>query len=243
MNVFILCTGRCASTTFVEACKHIKNYSTAHESRSVLIGDERLNYPLNHIEADNRLSWFLGRLERAYGDDAFYVHLKRNDLDTARSFIKRYDSGIIKAYRSGPLMGSPPNTNPLHLCLDYCDTVNANIEAFLKDKTKKTNVSLENAKEDFKHFWDLIGAAGDLRAALSEWDKINNASGRRQLRERSREIQGLQNAQGPSKQIQHLKRRVRRLEQRLETIQASRIWKLAKMLSRIKARVLGLGRG
>ncbi len=68
----------------------------------------------------------------------------------------------------------------------------------------------------------------------------------RHLRDRDREIQAsqkaLQKAQGASKQNQHLKRRVGRLEQRLEGMQASRIWKLAKMLSRIKARVLGLGR-
>ena len=126
---------------------------------------------------DNRLSWFLGRLDRAFGDDAFYVHLKRDDLETARSFLRRYDSGIVKAYRTGILMGTPRDEDPLHVCLDYCETVNANIEAFLKDKTKKINVALENAKEDFRSFWDLIRAEGDLAAALSEWDTFHNASG------------------------------------------------------------------
>ncbi|MEJ1383421.1 MAG: hypothetical protein RPV21_03475, partial [Candidatus Sedimenticola sp. (ex Thyasira tokunagai)] len=67
MNIFILNTGRCGSTTFIEACRHITNYSAAHESRIQLIGDRRLAYPQNHIEADNRLSWLLGRLEHTYG--------------------------------------------------------------------------------------------------------------------------------------------------------------------------------
>lgn len=143
-----------------------------------MIGEERLKFPPDHIEADNRLSWFLGRLGKAYGDSAFYVHLKRNDLDTAQSFINRYDRGIINAYRGTILARHRlPNPGPLDVCLDYCDTVNSNIEVFLSDKTKKTNVSLENAKEDFEIFWDLIGAKGDLRAALCEWDKIYNASG------------------------------------------------------------------
>ncbi|HYP52343.1 MAG TPA: hypothetical protein VEQ42_02320 [Pyrinomonadaceae bacterium] len=178
MNVFILCTGRCGSTTFFEACRHATNYTAAHESRSGLVGASRLSYPPNHIEVDNRLSWFLGRLEKAYGDEAFYVHLRRDDLATARSFVRRYDRGIIKAYREGILLGIPEDAEPLGVCLDYCETVNANVELFLKDKTKKARVSLENAKEDFKNFWGLIGAEGDLRAALSEWDVAHNASGR-----------------------------------------------------------------
>ena len=176
MNVFVLCTGRCGSTTFVEACRHIRNYSAAHESRSGLVGGERLAYPPRHIEADNRLSWFLGRLEKAYGDEAFYVHLKRDELDTARSFARRYESGIINAYRSAILLGGPPHPDPLRVCLDYCETVNANIEGFLKDKTKKVGVSLENVKQDFQNFWELIGAEGELPAALSVWDRIYNAS-------------------------------------------------------------------
>lgn len=186
MNVFVLCTGRCGSTTFIAACNHITNYSAAHESRTRLIGDERLKYPVNHIEADNRLSWLLGRLEELYGDNAFYVHLRRNKLDTARSFSKRYDSGIIRAYRSDILMGGPQDTDPMNICMDYCDTVNRNIHVFLKDKTRKITFSMETAKEDFEKFWDLVGAEGDLTAALSELDKSYNASDRNQRYELKR---------------------------------------------------------
>ena len=63
MNIFILSTGRCGSNTFIKASQHIMNYSSAHESRHGLIGDERLKYPENHIEADNRLSWFYCQLK------------------------------------------------------------------------------------------------------------------------------------------------------------------------------------
>ena len=56
MNVFVLCTGRCGSTTFACACRHIENYTAAHESRSHLAGPERFAYPEDHIEVDNRLS-------------------------------------------------------------------------------------------------------------------------------------------------------------------------------------------
>ena len=138
-----------------------------------MLGEERLDYPVNHIEADNRLSWLLGRLDQKYGNDAFYVHLMRNKKDTARSFTKRYSSGIIKAYRGdGILMGLPETIDSMAVSLDYCDTINTNIYLFLKDKSKKIIINLENIDQGFAEFWNLINAEGDLSAALAEL-KIN----------------------------------------------------------------------
>lgn len=176
MNIFVLNTGRCGSTTFIQACRHISNYTSAHESRSTLVGEARLAYPDNHIEADNRLSWILGRLDRRYGDDAVYVHLRRHDQATAHSFTRRYDFGIIKAYREGILLGLSEAPPPLQLALDYCETVNSNIEMFLKDKPRKMVFQLENAERDFRQFWQLIGAKGDLTKALGEFKVSYNAS-------------------------------------------------------------------
>ncbi len=176
MNVFVLCTGRCGSVTFVQACRHITNYTAAHESRSHRTGADHFSYPPNHIEADNRLSWFLGRLDRVYADDAFYVHLTRNREDTARSFTRRWNFGIMRAYRAGILWSLPESADPMAVCLDYYDTVTANIEAFLKDKTHTMTFALEKAKTDFERFWSWIGADGDLPAALAEWDHLYNDS-------------------------------------------------------------------
>lgn len=78
----------------------------------------------------------LGRLERTYGNNATYVHLKRNKIDTARSFTKRYGFGIIRAYSSAILISSSENA-PMDVCMDYIDTANSNIEAFLKNKNRK----------------------------------------------------------------------------------------------------------
>lgn len=181
MNVFVLNTGRCGSTSFIKACNHITNFSCAHESRIGALGKDRLDYPENHIEADNRLSWLLGRLDRAYGDNAIYIHLKRNNNDTAHSFTRRYSHGIIKAYRgAGILMGLPEESEPMSVCLDYCDTVNSNIDLFLKDKTRKMVINLEDIEQDFIAFWKFIGAEGDLDAALSEFHTRHNASKKRQ---------------------------------------------------------------
>ena len=176
MNVFVLCTGRTGSTTFIQACKHIKNYTPGHESLTRLVGSKRLAYPDNHIEADNRLAWFLGRLENQFGQEAYYVHLRRNEEATAHSFLKRYDSGMMLAYRRGILRNPSAESSNFDVCLDYCRTVNSNIELYLRDKPHKMTIWLETAKEDFPMFWRFIQAEGDLVAASSEWDRQYNAS-------------------------------------------------------------------
>ena len=176
MNVFVLNSGRCGSTTFIRACAHVRNYSAGHETRLRLIGPQRLAYPQWHIEADNRLSWYLGRLDRIDGDRAFYVHLQRDPESTAASFARRMDFGIMQAYRDGILLGGSDGQGDLDLTRDYLDTVRANIELFLRDKSRRLDFRLETAKTDFAEFWQCIGAEGDLEAALAEWDVSYNAS-------------------------------------------------------------------
>jgi len=177
MNVFILNSGRCGSTTFIQACRHMTNFSAGHETRLHKIGPERLAYPDRHIEADNRLCWLLGRLDEAYGDEAFYVHLGREREATAASFARRMDFGIMKAYREGILLEGEPGQSDLDIARDYLDTVEANIRRFLKGKPHQMAFRLEQAKADFQTFWQRIGAVGDLQVAQAEWDVRHNASG------------------------------------------------------------------
>ena len=192
MNIFVLCSGRCGSKTFLSACHHMKNYTALHESRCRLLDSERLNYPKNHIEIDNRLSWLLGRLDKVYGDKAFYVHLKRDEKLVAESFVRRDERrakenifiGIVKAYREGILM-EIPDVDPVKVAVDYYRTVHANIDLFLKDKSNTMEffleswgdtVFIESIKSDFQVFWNKIGAEGDLAQALTIFDVKHNAS-------------------------------------------------------------------
>ena len=176
MNVFILNTGRCGSTTFIKACQHITNFTASHESLCSKLGTQRLAYPLQHIEADNRLSWFLGRLDEKYADNAFYVHLTRDKQQTVKSFSKRESFGIMKAYKEGILLADEITLSAKDIAADYIDTIESNIQLFLKDKTKKMKFNLQNAEDDFKIFWDNIVAEGDLSAALTEWNINYNKS-------------------------------------------------------------------
>ena len=175
MNVFVLCTGRCGSTTFIKACEHVTNFTAAHESRLRMIGASRMAYPRNHIEADNRLSWIIGTLERVYGDRAHYVHLSRNRDATAASLDNRRWSdargmSMTLAYQKSFLLGGEEGEDPRKISADLADVLTANIEFFLRDKTNVHRVAVERAKEDFAAFWHWIGAEGDLDAALAEWD-------------------------------------------------------------------------
>ncbi len=176
MNVFILNSGRCGSTTFIEACRHIRNFSAGHETRLRLIGPDRLAYPERHIEADNRLAWMPGRLEEAYGARAWYVHLTRAPEAVAASFARRADFGIMKAYRDGLLLEGEPDQSALDQARDLVATVEANIRLFLRDKPRVLPFRLEQAEADFRAFWHWIGAEGDLDRALAQWQVRHNAS-------------------------------------------------------------------
>ncbi len=181
MNIFVLCTGRTGSMSISRACKSMKNYSSGHETRISLLGDERLNFPENHIEADNRLSWFLGRLDEKYGNDAFYVHLTRNTNKTAQSYNRRWKhvGSIVMAYTAGILTMPYQRISPinrLEYCKDYCETVDSNIRHFLKDKDKTFSIELENIEADFSKFWDTIGAKGDKDAAIRALNTKHNIS-------------------------------------------------------------------
>ena len=141
-----------------------------------MTGDLRLAYPDNHIEADNRLSWLLGRLDKLYGDQAFYVHLYRDFEQTVESFIRRSDYGIMKAYREGVLLEGESGQTSRDFASDYIETVTQNIKLFLKDKTHTMDFTLESAADDFVRFWQLINASGDLEVALNEWNIAYNSS-------------------------------------------------------------------
>lgn len=175
-NVFVLCTGRCGSVTFSKACEHFTNFTVGHESRSKIGGAARVEYPQAHIEIDNRLSWFLGMLEARYGDTAFYVHLTRNRDDVAQSFNRRWHmrGSIVRGYSDHIL--STAIKDPLATCYNYVDTVEANISAFLRDKTHVMNFCITDHLVKFPEFIDRIAAKGNLDRSISEWTKKYNRS-------------------------------------------------------------------
>ena len=169
--------------TFSKACSHISNYTSAHESLKQLNPKEskkRFFYSDFHIEVDNKLAWFLGNLDQIYGDEAFYVHLKRSVIDTARSqynhkycisYLERWHRKIMESYVCGI-----NDEDRMNICIKHCNIVNEKISKFLKDKSNKMDFALENCKQDFILFWSNIKAKGNLVNALREWDIKYNAT-------------------------------------------------------------------
>ena len=192
MRVFVLCTGRSGSVTIARALEHTTNFTAGHETLSGSFGDERFAYPDQHIEVDNRLSWFLGDLHRRF-PDAFYVHLTRDPEQVASSFAARWDLpvgprplrplaalvphrnlGLMRAFANGLVMASGRKTDRLVAARFLVDAVTHNIEHFLEGK-EWLPLRLETARDDLPAVWDRIGAEGELDAALAELDVRHNA--------------------------------------------------------------------
>ncbi len=183
-NVFVLCTGRCGSVTFIKACSHATNYSSGHETRTNRLGPDRVLFPANHIEADNRLAWYLGRMHQLQDHrQTLYVHLKRNRDATARSMAKRVrEGGLLHAFAFGIMQEYPWHPSrmnsytPLDIAYGLFDTVTENIGLFLEGKPFTLELQLEEIKTAWPRFWQEIEAAGDFEASLCEWDTKYNAS-------------------------------------------------------------------
>lgn len=183
MNVFVLNPGRCGSLTFFKACQHITNFSCGHETKTSHHGQERFVFPENHIEIDNRLSWFLGSLARNYDDrDVFYVKLVRDSEKIAKSWLKRWNTinfslTMIKHFAHGVIMRSDAYTEDqmLDVCHYYVQTVYDNIDEFIKTRRHMT-VFLEDGGHTFSKFLTEINASGDLDFARKTWGIVHNQS-------------------------------------------------------------------
>lgn len=173
-HVFVLSCGRSGTLTLSRACQHIRNYTSAHESKSRKIGPGRLDYPEYHIEVDTRLAWFLGRLDQRYGSDACYVFMKRDPEAVAKSYFKRRHRSvtILPAYHQAILKRLDRVT--IESARDMVETVNTNIEQFLKDKPYKMVFRLEEASTDIDRLLDLIGAEVDRSMAHGEFQTKHN---------------------------------------------------------------------
>lgn len=171
----------------------MSNFTALHESRVSLLGDERLRYPDEHIEVDNRLTWVLGRLDKQYGDEAYYVHLTRDPEKVAASWSRRFHvvGGMAVGYRDHILAGAATQNKITRgdAAADYVRTVTENIELFLKDKSNVMCFALEEAVHQFPLFWKWIKATGDLAAGTAEWQvKHDTEQERLRLRQRIRDF-------------------------------------------------------
>jgi len=203
VRVFVLTTGRTGSVTYSKAAGHATNFTSAHESRAEILGPDRLDYPDDHIEVDNRLSWFLGSLHERYGDDAGYVHLLRDEEQVARSYESRWPGlrlpkrhPIVAARKLAGQLRHGDNAASLPVafsqgivmrkhvdrdqrivgCRLMVRTVNDNVALFLRDRPHHLTLRLEEGADGFQQLWERFGREGDLDAARREFGTRHNAS-------------------------------------------------------------------
>ena len=176
-NVFVLCTGRCGSVSFAKACEHFTNYTSGHETRHRQTGEARVDFQDHHIEVDNRLAWFLGRLQDKFGDDAFYVHLIRDEQQVAESYDRRWHShgSLIHGFDQGILRHQLPNEET---AAELVRTINENIRSFLRDKSHKMTINLDDIQTQFPEFARRINATGNIEQSLNLFSERHNATGK-----------------------------------------------------------------
>lgn len=175
MRIFVLCTGRCGSMTFAETCKHIKNYSSAHEPP---ISRTYIDYPDNHIVVDNKLIWLAPTLLKKY-PCTYWVHLRRSREHVFKSYStnKGYHT-IISFMQLVPFFRKQAALDNWEFSVNYYLTVvQDQIENFLKGipSKRKSTVDIEFAST-FKNFWEDINAEGNLEEALVTFSQKHNSS-------------------------------------------------------------------
>lgn len=165
MNVFIVSPGRTATTTFAHAFELVDGYTSAHESRCQYLGSERVNYPQNHVECDNRLTWFMARLTNKYADNSVLVIVHRDKSEVAKSYNQRwYKINIMKAYAQGILL-RPLEGNDISVCRDYVDYVYEQMDFFSPMWRNVVHVDMRDLTPGITEVLELIGkpeAAGEV---------------------------------------------------------------------------------
>lgn len=172
MRVFVVGTGRCGTTTFYQACKYISNYSCGHETQAFRSG--LMDYPDNWIESAAQTVFLMGELIEKY-PTAKWVHLVRDRDDCARSAA---NNSLRSLQMFTDLVIQTTRKTPLEMAYRHYDITNALIRQCLP--SGYMTINLETAENQWKNFWDWIGADGDYDSSQAIWkNRRYNATGHR----------------------------------------------------------------
>jgi hypothetical protein len=141
----------------------------------------RLDYPDSHIEADNRLAYFLGSMARRFNAErTVWVHLRREIPDVVNSYLPRRTSSaqILNAFGHGILMSSCEKSEMewREICELMIRTTRDNIEQFISTQRFVVRMDLEDPLPGLRQVWLNARAEGDFTAATEEWSIRHNKS-------------------------------------------------------------------
>lgn len=175
MNIFILSTGRCGSTSFIKACQHAVNYTAGKETRYKLLFPKKWEYPVGHIESDPRL-WCQLQVLDQYFPSAWYVHLTRDVNEVIDSYVHKFTkrSDPIGQMRAWAELRGRRVDDPRELALDMIITMRTTIDNFIMGRPHMT-IDINDVERKFEDFWIWGNLRGDMEAAQREFLLKHNA--------------------------------------------------------------------
>lgn len=170
MRVFVVGTGRCGTVTFYHACRHITNFTSAHEGKAGSVPP--WEFPDNHIEIGSHLFSQMGPLCLAY-PDAIWIHLVRNREDCTASLASQC---AVSMEHHSQIWFHAFRAPPQKVAEAYYDMVNTVVPLVFPLAMR---IDVESAVEQWPDFLLSIGAEVDVLASQDEWGKRYNATGYR----------------------------------------------------------------
>lgn len=171
MNVFVMGTGRCGTTTFAKACNCFKGFTSKHESK---VKNNDLVYPNNHIESDPHLFWHLPNLVSKY-PDALYIHIIRERDACIRSLSKRPS---LYSYAYITELSKRKKTDLNKIAERFYDFVTGCLCSFFKGNghLDYMEIDLPPTKDQWREFHEKIGSPNGYKESLKHWNRRYNRS-------------------------------------------------------------------
>lgn len=174
-NIFIISPGRTATYAMSKAFSNVSDYTCAHESRVGFFNDQRINYPDNHIELDNRLSFYLPQLTRKYSKkNSLLVIVNRDRNSIAKSYNKRWRKiNIMKAFSQGIHMNDLQSNN-IDVCLAYVNYIYETIDYFKPQWDNVLEIEFSDLNFGIEQILKKINKINDLENVLEEMKNKSN---------------------------------------------------------------------
>ena len=156
MRVFFISPGRTATTTLAQAFSSCVSWTSAHESNTKKRYADRCLYAQKHVEADNRLVFFLPRLTELYAASEMLVIVRRDRKKIANSYRKRWwKFNLPKIYVFGILMRSFAESED-ELIDDMVDWIYDTIFYHAKNWNNVVVLDIEQPQEGFAKIFEYM---------------------------------------------------------------------------------------
>lgn len=165
VNCFVVGTGRCGTSSFYQAAKHVRDWTAGHESAAGYIGPPV--YPDRHIEVDAQLVYRIPELLQLY-PEARWVHLIRERDSCVRSLaVESYQVMRAFAYQWHQVQ---MDFGVWEAAESFYDRTNELISTLLPDAFV---IQLEELAEKWEDFTDWLEVKCDAGVAL-EFGRVYN---------------------------------------------------------------------